>query len=329
MPQISHAYAVGRVRSLEKNLLSKQTLERMLSAPNAQEAARTLSEAGWGDAQNVQEVDVLAQNHMRNACALVRECTPETDITDCFLLKFDILNLKTLVKARLMGQKEPVLSPNGTLNEDKLRHAVAEGKYSDLPKEYQETMAKIEQRVAVEADPLYIDAQLDKLLYRLIATRLSRVKHVPEEIRAYFSAKADSVNLLIALRAHEMGKSADFARDLYVEGGEIPAGQLARVVEDPGKVLSVVERMPYAPWVKRGMERYERGEGLAPLEKQFDDYEIGLIRPGRYQVTSILPLIGYLLARERETAAVRLIVTAKSVNASEAALEARLRELYA
>ena len=329
MPQISHAYAVGRVRSLERNLLSKQTLERMISARTADEAARMLAETGWGDAQNASQVDKLAQGHMKAACDLIRTCTPEPDVTDCFLVQYDILNIKTLLKSRLMGISDPTLSPNGLLDTEKLRHAVAEGRYGDLPKEYQDTMTAIERHVAVEADPLFIDVQLDKLMYRMIAERVTRTKHIPQELKAYFAAKADCVNLLIALRIHAMGKSADFAAELFVEGGLLTKAQLLSVAADPTQVMRAVEYKPYAQYVRKGMERYEHGDGLAPLEKQFDDYCLGLIRSAKYQIASILPLVGYLLARERETAAVRLIVTAKAVNAPDDVLQARLRELYA
>ena len=41
-----------------------------------------------------------------------------------------------------------------------------------------------------------------------------------------------------------------------------------------------------------------------------------------------MPLIGYLLAKEREAGAVRLIVTAKAVGMSADKLQERLRELY-
>ena len=328
MPQISHAYAVGRVRSLEKSLLSRQMLDRLVSAQSADDAARMLSEAGWGEAADRTAVDKLADARVREACQLVRECTAEPEITDCFLMKFDILNLKTLLKARLMGRTDPELSPNGLIDRAKMGHAVAEGKYDDLPEEYRETLQKIEQRVAVEADPLYIDSMLDKLMYSMISAKLRKSRHVPAEIADYFATKADSVNLLIALRAHDMGKSAEFVEKLFVEGGRIGKNELMRVAENPDSAVAVAEKTPYADMIRRGMERRERGDGLAFLEKLFDDYELKLIRAGRYEIQGIQPLVGYLLAREREASAVRLIVTAKAVNAPADALSARLREMY-
>jgi len=78
-----------------------------------------------------------------------------------------------------------------------------------------------------------------------------------------------------------------------------------------------------------GIADVERGAGLAAVEKRLDDHLLSLIRPGRYDVLGMLPIVGFLLAREREAAAVRLIAAAKAVGAPEEQLASRLRETYA
>ena len=47
MPQISHEFAIGRVRALESTLLKQDVIEKLLTAQDAQEAFRMLAEAGW------------------------------------------------------------------------------------------------------------------------------------------------------------------------------------------------------------------------------------------------------------------------------------------
>ena len=44
MPQESIYYAIGRLSVMQKNTLDASKLERLLQAPTAQEARRTLSE---------------------------------------------------------------------------------------------------------------------------------------------------------------------------------------------------------------------------------------------------------------------------------------------
>lgn len=329
MPQISHAYAVGRVRALERTLIKQDTLDKMCAAATVQEAARMLADSGWGDAQDQSGVERLVEQHVAEACALLRECTAEPAVTDCFLIKYDIVNLKALIKARLLGETAPKLSPNGLMDAEKLRHAVTEALYKDLAPEFRDALDEIEEKSAVEQDPMWIDARLDRLMFAEINRRLKAVKNCPEAICKYFAAKADAANVLTALRVRAMGRDADFAMKLYVDGGCIAADALNKAIEDPESLAKLTETGEYGEYIRRGLNASDRGEGLSPMEKEFEDYQTALFRTHRYEVDTILPLVGYWLAREREAGAVRLIITAKAVGAGETALRLRLRMLYA
>lgn len=328
MPQISRYYAAGRIRALEKTLLTPAALERLASAGSVAEVARVLSEVGWGDSQNQPGVERLADEHVRTACSLVREITPDPGVTDLFLVKYDILNLKALLKARLLGEESPALSENGTMEPERLRAAVAEANYAYLPALYQAALKEIESGIAVDQDAFRIDARLDILLFGLIADGLEAAKDCPLTIRAYFTARADAANMLIALRTGAMGRDADFAKSLFVPGGKLSPSALEPCVSEPTRLLAAARHQPFFEAVRLGLERYEAGEGLAPLEKLLEDHQLSLLKPHRYALDSIVPLVGYLLAREREASAVRLIVTAKAAKVPEGALSTRMRRLY-
>lgn len=322
MPQMSHAYAVGRVRALERGLLSQAALQRLQNAQSPDEVARLLTELGWGECRTQRDVERQADVQVKRACDLVRECSPEPEITDCFLVKFDFLNLKVLLKARLLGIAAGNLSECGVLNVEKLRRAVEDNSYRELPEPFRSVMEGIERHIASEPDPLYIDAELDKAMFDLIHRRMAKCGY--ERVRRYFCARADLTNLLIALRVSAMGRDEEFARVLMVPGGEIDPGQMAQVVSQPEKAGHLVRSKGYFDRI-RGLTGVDT---LAALEKAADDYALDLIRPERYNPESLLPLIGYLLAKEREAGAVRLIVTAKAVGMSADKLQERLRELY-
>jgi V/A-type H+-transporting ATPase subunit C len=165
-------------------------------------------------------------------------------------------------------------------------------------------------------------------MFSVIWKRLDAAKDCPDEIKNYFSARADAVNLLIALRVGAIGHDADFAANLFVTGGRITENALKAVVAEPQELLAAVKYLPFAAHVRQGLELFEQGEGLAPLEKQLEDYQLSIFRERRFETDSVLPVVGYLLAREREASAVRLIVTAKAAKVSEDALSKRMRRLY-
>ena len=331
MPQTSQHYAIGRVRALSRTLISPATLERLRAAEDVAQMGRVLSECGWGEAKTHQEIEALAGRQVAEACNLIREITPDANVTDCFLLRYDILNLKTLLKSRMLGQEKPRLSPNGTLDPERLYHGVAEARYKDLPEEMRPALEQIEERIATENDPLFVDARLDRLLFEMIEARM-RTARPAAALRAYFRARADAANIMTALRLARMDRGETLFAELFVPGGALGRDELQTAARD-GAALATLARTrldaEFARAIERGLDALERAGGLAILEKRLDDYQLSLLRPGRYDVDGLLPVAGYLLAREREAAAVRLLATAKAVNASPELLDGVLRQTYA
>lgn len=323
MPQISHAYAVARVRTAQKALLSRAALERLMACESGGVLLRALNELGWGEAG---DVDALAQRALNEACAFVRAVTPDANATDCFLAKYDVLNLKTLVKARALRMEDVPLSPNGTLSVQVLRTALEGEKYEALPEAYRAALEEIARECALAMDPLLCDALLDRALFREIARRLTSVRE--KEIHACFAARADSANVRSALRARGLGRDAAFASRLFVPGGLLPPSELATLVETPERAKALVKDMPYAPFALRGLAIYEKGGSLAAFEKQMDDYETSLMRAHRYEPVSLLPLVGYFVAREHDVATVRLIAAAVSARFAPERYADFVREPY-
>jgi len=59
-----------------------------------------------------------------------------------------------------------------------------------------------------------------------------------------------------------------------------------------------------------------------------DDALLALFVPFHYEPLSLEPVIGYLLAREREASAVRLILAGKAGGFPPEAIRERMRALY-
>ena len=112
MPQPSYAYACARLSALNKRLLEPQTVQRMADG-SLQDAMRALSDVRYGNLPDATEADVerMIEREMTDAILEVREISPNPAITDLFLLRADVQNLKVLIKARLLNQPEPVFTP--------------------------------------------------------------------------------------------------------------------------------------------------------------------------------------------------------------------------
>lgn len=325
MPQDSIAYAVARVRVLERDALDAARIERLLTAATYAEALRTLQEMGWANAESA-DYERLAARHVERACALLREISPDPAVTDAFLMRHDAHNLKMLLKARCLGQPAAHLSSCGTLPPEMLEHAVAERNYQPLPPALAKTMEALEQTLAVRVDPLVIDAALDRALYERVFESLQKGKHNKTAL-AYFRMRVDLLNAIMLLRVAAMGRDAAFYRQFLLPGGAVEPSEWLEAFDQPERLPERVAR--YGRSVAQAVERaLHDPAGLPNLERAMDDALLALFVPFRYEPLSLEPVIGYVLAREREASAVRLILAGKANGFPPEAIRERLRALY-
>ncbi len=321
MPQESIYYALGRLSVIQKNALDQQKLERLLQAQTAEDARRTLGEIGWTESD---DYDKMAAEHIRQACVLARELTTDEKLLDCFLLRYDVNNLKMLIKARCLEIEANDLSQCGTYAVDTLVHAVAERKYDKLHPILKEALDALEKRLAVKIDPLDIDVTLDKALYRVIFDTLPKGG---DSAKRYFKARVDILNLIMALRALHMGKNAAFLKSLLIEGGTVSQGKWLKTYEFPEKLPQLVNEYG-AKIYHAAIAAQLDASKLSQLEKLMDDHLLSIYTAYKRDMDKVERIIGYLLMREREAAAVRLIMAGKVNGFSNEVIRERLRDLY-
>ena len=322
MSQDSIYYAAGRLSVLQKNILDQSKLERVLQADTPENAANVLGELGWncdGDWER------FAFDHFNEAARLVRRLIPEPRLADACLIRYDINNLKILYKARCLNVPYGELSSCGVTDRAKLIRAVYEKKYTDLPETLVKAMERIEKRLMLRDDPLYIDCELDKAMYQRIFEILEKKDTAA---RKYFTAKADIVNYIMVLRGLHMNISLSMIRDMLIPCGKVTADTWIRTAEKPEKLCLLLHDYGtelYRAAVQAGTDHHL----LAGLEKKADDYLLSVYHPYKNSMESPERIIAYLLMRERESSAVKLIMAGKKNGFSNEVIRERLRELYA
>ena len=135
MPQPSISYACGRIGVLRRNALHGAQLERLMATHTYEEARRTLSDVGFMTGEST-DYQAAADAHVKDACELLYAVSPEPELTSCFQLRYDVHNLKVLVKSRSLAQKPEYLSACGTTPVETLRHAVTERRYNAPPEAF-------------------------------------------------------------------------------------------------------------------------------------------------------------------------------------------------
>ena len=326
MPQMSVHYAAGRIYMLRRDALDVSRVERLLSASSLAEARGALSDMGWAGAET-EAWESLAEKRVLQAVETVRALTTDQRVTDCFLLKYDVSNLKMLLKARTRGTAVRRLSPCGALDADVLRHAVAAHQYGALPAELSRAMDSIENQLLTETNPLAMDLALDHAMFRQIAAWLKDTKCA--EAKRYFANRADWLNMVTALRLRHMGRDASSMRDIALPGGRIPAEALAEAVDQPEKLPGLLPADADTKLRSALTAAVQSFSAVPHLERAIDDALLDGMRGGRYEYMNLPYIISYLLGTEREAAAVRLILSGKANGFAQDAVRERLRDLYA
>ena len=326
MPQPSYAYACARLSALNKRLVEPQTIQRMADG-SLQDAMRALSDVRYGNLPDATEADIerMIERELTDAMQEVREISPNPAITDLFLLRADVQNLKVLIKARLLNQPEPVFTPGGLFEKEVLLEMVQTRQYQALPPIFAETLSKLEKQLEIRVEPRNISIALDRayLAHALKATEKQPV------FSQYFKAQADFDNVLTFLRLRATGASIETLDEVILPEGGISYRDLYGSYELSFDSLNrVLEKSVCKEALLQGLNAMQRTGNISEVEKARDNYLVSLLSAHKYETESIYPVVGYYLAKEREGRAIRLIITAKRNHLPENVIRERLVMLY-
>ncbi|MFN3531769.1 MAG: V-type ATPase subunit [Candidatus Brocadia sp.] len=136
-------YLSGRINIQECYLLKINFFEKLLSSNNLNDVLTHLNntplKAHFTDVKHLYEFETLLDDYYYNRLYEIRSLSPNSAVSDFFLIKNDIINLKNFIKAAIQGQSiEKFL--NGTINNDRWRD-VWQGKEVSIPEVFKESIS--------------------------------------------------------------------------------------------------------------------------------------------------------------------------------------------
>ena len=327
-----YAYAVGRIRALETRLLDKDKLERMVEAVSGEEALKVLSETDYASSvaelTSIFDFEKILQDEIKKVFDLMQKTSPRPYLTDLMSLKYDIHNLKVLLKAKFLEEaNEHILFPVGTMQLDTLRTMVEEENFRDLPAALRETVEQILEEFIVSRDPQIIDLLLDQALYfMLITTARERRAAVLEGL---FIREVDLLNIKTFLRVKRIGRNKEFFKRAFLPQGSLSLDLFMNLLEEPLELL--VNRLAMSDYdivVSEGVREWQEKGTITCLEKLADDFIMEYLQQGKRTPFGLEPLIGYIYAKEIEIKNIRMILVGKINGLPIEAIRERLRNVY-
>ncbi len=328
MPQPSYAYACARISALEKSLFGKDAVRRMAEG-SLEDALRQLSDAKYGNLPDAtgEDTERMIESVRKQTAETIRELSPDSALTDLFLIQTDAQNLKVLIKARLLGMTDTVFLEGGLYSREQLGAMVAEAKYDLLPEDLKTAMQRLEAKLKISQEPQLVSVYAD---YGYHAHCLTASKTVKEPfVKQYFAALCDFNNVITFLRMRAMGAQKEDLKEVLLPSAGVQIESLIAAYELSAETLTkAISGSVAKSALQDGLNQMLVTGNIAMLEKTRDDYLLSLVNEHRHESMTIFPVVGYYLARDREAKAVRLILTVKRNGLDDAVIAERLRELY-
>lgn len=333
MDRMDYGRSVVTVRVLEKKLLTRNRLDRMIEAETPEEVLKQLGETEYSqnmsDIQNAQDYEKILKRETERVFSLIRELSRDTEIVDILSLKYDYHNLKVLLKGKLMEKDfSDLLMDAGTEKSEKLKLKFDTGNYNDLPGEFFSAVDEAEKDFAENRDPQKIDIIVDKYYYRNLLS-VARSINV-DVITDYVEGLIDFQNIITLFRVQKQKKDMKFLEEVIHDGGTIPKEKIIASVNDtPEVILSKFKREKIGTYLAKGIEEFNETERLSGFEKISSNYLMELNKDSKYIVFGPEPLFTYLVAKEREISALRMIMVGKINNIGSDKIKERLGDTYA
>ena len=316
------------LRAREPKLLNSDRAERMLDASSFEEAAKLLTDCGYGDMSQMsaKEIETALAKHRSAVLDEIENLTPDKKIVDVFRLKYDYHNAKAIIKAEAMGQDaRRLLSDSGRIAPDELLALYNEDRLSELPELLGAAIEEAKNTLAHTANPQLADFILDRACFAELKAAAKESEN--RFLEGYVALLIDSTNLKSSVRTLRMGKDTDFLGTVLISGGNIDADRIA-AAGDKESLSALYLHTGLEKAAVLGAESVNGGS-MTAFEQACDNAVNAYLSGAKLISYGSEAVVAYLAAVEGEITAIRMILTGRLAGIAPEVIRERLRELYA
>jgi V/A-type H+/Na+-transporting ATPase subunit C len=324
-----HAYADARLHSIEGRMLNKEVLDRLAESDTADDAYKILSERGYlVDQQCYYDHDVMLKNEMKKVFGYINEMIKQKEYFRTFYLKKDYHNIKVLLKAeRFPSDHLRLLEDGGIYTKETISEYIRDRKYAGFSDIMRNAIEDVVRSSARSNDPQMIDIILDNAYFD--ECRKNALELDLRFLGDYIAITIDLVNIKSYVRFRKNGLGNDLLSKALIAGGR--AGTkifLDSIGGQHENVLSEISFPLYGRIAAVGAESIFGDDTVPLLEKEIDNHIIEYIRPYRYKVFGIEPVLSHVIAKEYEIKNIRIILSGVMNRIKPEKIKERLRATY-
>ena len=320
-----YLYLSGRIKVLERHMLSKDKLVRLASMSDGTDAVKLLEENGWNEfnPSDMRSLEKAIDKKRREMQDLLYKYSSDRRLIDVFRLVYDYHNIKVMIKADALDlEADDLYSEAGTVPPLIIRAALSDRMPENLHPIMQNAMKDAAGILKETGDPQLSDMLLDKAMGAHMLA-MAEETGMPFLI-GYVRLTIDTMNIRILARAVKNGKGLDYMLQALMPGGVAPVGDFREEVmpETFNKLFG--ESLPRAAEAAR--RAVFSGETMAKVDMECDNALIQYIEKARRLPFGAELVVSYLLGIEAELISVRIVMSGRASGMSPEQIIERLRK---
>jgi len=339
--QEEYAFANGRIKKLEKGLLNKNILDRMIKSSDAVAALKILTESDLNnysfDLNNPSNFEVSLNQELLHTYDIIKSISKVSTFNFLyftFASKHDFHNIKILIKSKYLKKdfSNELISPIGTIGVEKLNLAIRDEKYEEIPDSFEFLIKKTFSEYSKYKDPEIIDFILDKERYIMIFNKIKEVEIIEAEelfLRRFIKINIDFNNIISCIRTKVRGERKSFTKEFLIPEGDFKIENIVEIYDSP--LSSWCEKLTYTDYknvVETGVNYFQKNKSLMELEKLRDNFILNFSKIGKYVTFGIEPLVGFITAKENDIKNIKIILSGKLNKLSPDQIKERVRDTY-
>lgn len=321
LKETEYTYAVAYMRTLENKMLTQQELDGLLMSEGVASAVKLLTDKGYGrNLSGNETVDELLKSELEKVWSEAREVCPDGAPLDVILYQNDFHNLKTVLKSVISDTdwRTLILRPS-IADPDEIATAIKSADFSGLPKFMRDVCENAYRIIAKTHDGQMAEVYIDK-------SCLEQMKIRADKEKSEFLSSWVDLNILIAnmkTAARAVGRNKDFIKGAMAAPESVNTQKLidAALISKQA-VCEAISEMGYPKAAEL------LGESFSAFEMWCDNKKMEYIKKAKLLCFGFEPILAFLIGKEFELQAVRIILSGKQNGVPNEIIKERLRDMY-
>jgi len=326
---IDYVFLSTRIKAMERGLLNKERIERMLDAATNEDAAKILVECGYPELTEVtgDALEAALAEGQKLTMADLGRMAPDQNVVDVFKLRYDYHNAKVLVKAEALGtEQNQLLLWGGRYDPEQLAADYAREELKGCSDYFRRGVSRAREVLGATGDPQQADFALDRAYFEELSAMAQATGS--KFLMGYAALLIDVANLRAVVRVSRLNKGSEFLSQVLMPGGSVGVRNLINVRGD--ELGNVFRFGGLNEAAVEGAAKSAPGSGsLTEFERLCDDAVMSYLGGARMVPFGLETIVGYLYARESEVTVIRTIMSGRMAGLSGDVIRQRLRRTYA